>query len=366
MKEKYEALDIKSQTIVDEFDERKPIYEKLEEVVNKFIQDALQDSRMEVTAVESRVKTSGSLIGKLVRKGGKYLSVDEITDVVGFRIITFFSDDVDKVASYMQRIFDIDWKSSIDKRKMHEMNSFGYNSLHYICRIPKSLYTDPDYPELNDIRFEIQMRSTLQHAWAAMEHDIGYKAEIEMPLEYKRMLGRLAGMLELADEEFVRIRVSVAAYRRKMESLIQAGALSEVKLDGDTYATYVAQKPFAKLMQRIADINQGEIQEMTFAPFFPLLKDMGMKTLQDVHDFIKENEEDAYKFAMIQFSDTDFDIIASTVALQDLLIVAALKMGGGMAALKHIYDVINGKSVHNERLAEMAYKQACKLPFMSK
>ena len=48
-----------------------------------------------------------------------------------------------------------------------------------------------------------------------------------------------------------------------------------------------------------------------------------------------------------------------------LLIVAMLKRGGGKAALKHIYDVLNGKSVHNGRLAEMAYRQACKLAFMS-
>lgn len=365
MAEGYETLDMKCQMIVDDFDATHSLYEKVDEIVNKVIGDVLRDSHVEVTAVESRVKKRDSLIGKLIRKGFKYNTIADITDLVGVRVITYFSDDVDKVASYMQNVFDVDWRASIDKRKMHEMNSFGYNSLHYICRVPKSLYSDEEHPEVNEIRFEIQMRSTLQHAWAAMEHDIGYKTEIEMPPEYNRMLGRLAGMLELADEEFSRIRTSVAAYRRKMDTLIRAGALSEVQLNGDTFATFVAQKPFAKLTRRIAAINQGEIQEMTFAPFFPLLKDMGLETLQDVHDFIKENEEDAYQFAMIQFSGTDIDIIASTVALQDLLIVAALKMGGGKVALKHIYDVLNGKSVHNERLAEMAYRQACKLPFMS-
>ena len=91
-----------------------------------------------------------------------------------------------------------------------------------------------------------------------------------------------------------------------------------------------------------------------------------MKTLQDVEEFIRENEEDAYKFAMSQLADTDIDIIASTVGLQDLLIVATLKDGGGKAGLAHIYDELNGKSIHNEMLAEMAFKQASKLPFMNK
>ena len=108
-----------------------------------------------------------------------------------------------------------------------------------------------------------------------------------------RMYGRLAGMLELADEEFSRIRISIAAYRRRMESLIQAGELSEVLLDGDTFNSYIAQKPVDTLMTRIAAINQGEIQELSFEPFYPLLKEAGMNTLQDVEDFIKQNEDDA-------------------------------------------------------------------------
>lgn len=366
MAENYELLDFKCQMIVDEYDEKMPLFETIKELVMSSIQKALSNNDVEVTAVEGRIKQRDSLIGKLVRKGHKYHSLDDITDIVGFRVITLFSDDVDRVASYMEKMFDVDWNESIDKRKMHEMSSFGYNSLHYICRIPKSLYEDGQHPELNNIRFEVQMRSTLQHAWAAMNHDLGYKSEIETPPEYMRMFGRLAGMLELADEEFSRIRISVATYRRRMEALIQAGELSEVQLDGDTFSTYIAQKPFDSLMKRIAAINQGEIQEMSFEPFYPLLKEAGLKTLQDVEDFIRENEDDAYKFAMSQLSDTDIDIIASTVGLQDLLIVHTLKNGGGKSGLIQIYDELNGKSIHNEKLADMAYKKACKLPFMNK
>ena len=366
MAEEMNMLDFKCQMIVDEYDEKQPIFVKIKEIVMESIQKALDNNDVEVTAVEGRVKQRNSLIGKLVRKGHKYHTLDDITDIVGFRVITLFSDDVDRVASYMEKMFDVDWNESIDKRKMHEMSSFGYNSLHYICRIPKSLYHDEQYPALNDIRFEVQMRSTLQHAWAAMNHDLGYKSEIETPHEYMRMFSRLAGMLELADEEFARIRISVATYRRRMEALIHAGELSEVQLDGDTFNTYIAQKPFESLMKRIAAINQGEIQEMSFEPFYPLLKEAGLKTLQDVENFIKDNEDDAYKLALSQLADTDIDIIASTVGLQDLLIVHTLKNGGGKPGVVHIYDELNGKSIHNEKLADIVYKKACKLPFMNK
>lgn len=365
MTKDYDKLGLGSQLIFDEYMDKRPVLDRMKQIVLDRIRQTIRDNHLQVTAIEARVKTPESLVGKLIRKGYKYQSIADITDLMGARIITLFSDDVDRVAALMGNMFDIDWANSTDKRKVHDLDSFGYNSLHYICRIPESLYSDPDCPEINQTSFEIQMRSTLQHAWAAMDHDIGYKSEIETPPEYMRMFGRLAGLLELADEEFSRIRISVADYRRRMETLLQAGELSQVKLDGDTFASYIDQKPFDSLMRRIKAINQAEVREMSFVPYFPLIREMGMETLQDVADFIRDNEEDAYQFALSQLSKTDIDIVASTIGLQDLLIVATLKNGGGRLGVKHIYDVVQGESEHNVGLADMALYQASNLPFMT-
>lgn len=361
---KYETLDINKQLIVDQYDENIEVFNLIRDVATKAINEAVSKSRVEITAVESRLKRRDSLIEKLVRKGQLYNSIFDLTDIFGARIITLFGDDVDRVASVIAQTFDVDWKRTTDKRKMHSANSFGYNSLHYICSIPASMFCDSRHPEINNIKFEIQMRSTLQHAWAAMEHDIGYKSEIETPSEYQRMFGRLAGLLELADEEFSRIRMSVTDYRRRMTTLIKSGDLAGVKLDGDTFASYIARKPFDRLMRRIVAINQCEVQDMPFFRFFPLLKETGVETLQDVEKLIHDNEDDAYELVLHQLAGTDIDIVASTIALQNILVVAALKRGGGKPALKHIYDTLNGSSPNNESVAELVYNQACKLSFM--
>ena len=114
-------------------------------------------------------------------------------------MVTFYSADVDKVAAIVNEAFIVDRRNSVDKRKQHRLDSFGYNSLHYICRLPKNVVDDPEMPLLNELRFEIQMRTALQHVWSTLDHDIGYKGDVKIPHEYIRQFSRMAGMLELMD-----------------------------------------------------------------------------------------------------------------------------------------------------------------------
>lgn len=195
------GLDLHGEMLLEEYCNKQPLFEELQRVVMEKLGTLVQQSGIEVNSMESRIKAEESLVGKLRRKGYKYSSLLDITDIFGARIITFYNEDVDRIASMAEVLFEIDWDNSVDKRRMHQFDSFGYNSLHYICRIPKSLYFNPEMPEINEVRFELQMRTALQHVWSAIQHDIGYKSEIETPLEYHRNLSRLAGMLELADNE---------------------------------------------------------------------------------------------------------------------------------------------------------------------
>lgn len=360
------GLDVHCTMILEEYREMKPVFEKMCSIVRMTLDDAISSGGLYVTAVESRVKEEKSLVGKLEMKGSKYASLADITDILGLRVITFFSDEVDKISAMVDRLFDVDWDNSVDKRKMHELDSFGYNSLHYICRIPESLYHDPEHPEINSYRFEIQMRTALQHVWATMYHDTGYKSGVEVPVEYLRNLNRLAGMLELADEQFSIIRTDINAYRHKVQSLVASGNFKEVPLNGDTFKSYLQLKPFDKLVHRIAAINQAEVHEVSVAPYLPVLKEFRLETLSDVEDFIRDNSEEAYQLAVFQIGNTDLDIISSNVAVQDLCIVHVLKNGGGVNQLTHIFDMLSGPSDYNRSRAERILCAARQLPFMNR
>ena len=183
-----QELNTHAQELLKQYRSMLPVYTQMADIIPERLKEFFAEAGIIVAAVEHRVKTEESLAGKLKLKGGKYKDIFDITDIVGLRVITFYIDDVDKVASIVDRLFEIDWANSIDKRKAHEIDSFGYLSLHYICRIPESKYSVPEHPELNKIRFEVQMRTVLQHAWANMNHDTGYKSGVEIPKVYLRNL----------------------------------------------------------------------------------------------------------------------------------------------------------------------------------
>ena len=354
-------LDIHSEMILEEYRSQLPVFERLQDVVLNLLRRCLNENNILVSGLEARIKTEKSLTGKLELKGYKYHSLDDITDILGARIITYYSDEVDLISALVERLFHIDWENSVDKRKMLETDRFGYLSLHYVCSIPKEVFHDPSMPELNKIRFELQMRSTLQHVWANKYHDMGYKSDVEIPVEYQRNMGRLAGMLELVDEQFSRIRREINDYRRNVQSLVASGNFNEVPLNGDTFRSYLELKPFHRLAEKIAAINQAELYEDSLMPYYKVFYLLGMKTIGDIENLRNQYSDGAYQLALLQLAGTGLDIVACSVALQNLCIVSVLKQGFGEAGLQRLFGLVYGDSNYNVQRAQRVYEQAKKI-----
>ena len=346
-------LDSHGEELMRQYHELRPTLDQMAKDANDLLRKALDEQGIYVTAMEYRVKTEKSLAGKLELKGWKYKSINDVTDLVGLRVITFYTDEVDKVAAIVKRIFDVDWKESVDKRKAHQLDSFGYNSLHYICRLKSG-----------GQRFELQMRTALQHVWSTLNHDTGYKGEVKIPSEYVRQLSRLAGMMELLDEEFSRLRTLITDYRRQTLALVKSGQLDDVLLSKSSFRSYLETQPFDRLNRRIAAVNQAEIFPVSMMSYLRVLSSLGLETLGDVQRLIDDNSEDAYQLALSQLAVTDFDILSSSTGLQYLCIVYVLKHHGGHDGLKEFYDLINGEDETNGLLADMMIEQAKTLPFM--
>ncbi len=347
-------MDPHFEPFLEEYREHLPQLHEEALKIRERLQSTLDQAGLVVAGIEHRVKSEKSLLGKLELKGGKYQKLSDLTDLIGLRVITFYIDDVDKVATAIERMFTIDWENSVDKRRAHEVDSFGYLSLHYIC-------SEPDFP----YRFEIQMRTVLQHAWANMNHDTGYKSGVEVPAHYLRNINRLAGMLELIDEQFSHIRSELTDYRRRVKSLVSSGNLDEVPLDGESFRSFLNLDPFGQLNRKIAAVNQAEIQEVSLMNFLPIFKALGCHSLGDISKLVKTYSDGAYQIACYQMGLTDLDIISASLGPQDLCIAFILKNGGGKPGLKRLFDSLNGPSEANEAIADFLVEQSAGLPFMN-
>lgn len=190
-----------------------------------------------VHSITQRCKTIESFSRKIEKKNA-YESLIDITDLAGIRIITLFSEDVDVVAKLIEREFIIDSKNSIDKRAALDPDRFGYLSLHYVASLNKSRGELQEYFGFGELKMEIQIRSILQHTWAEIEHDIGYKSAVEVPRQIRRRFSRLAGLLELADQEFIGIRKDLDSYALNIKEQMKGGD-AEILIDKITLHNFI-------------------------------------------------------------------------------------------------------------------------------
>jgi len=351
-------MDLHSEIILDEYREKRGTFEKISTIVVEKLNAFVAQTGLLVNSISARIKTSKSLAGKLERKGSKYRTLLDITDILGARIVTYFNDEVDIVADLVTQNFEIDWENSVDKRKLLDPDRFGYLSLHYICRIPETMYKDPEHPEINQYRFEIQLRSALQDVWATIFHDTGYKSDFDVPREYVRSMNRLAGLLEVADNEFKNIRNGLKSYREKIHKAIFEKRYTEVQLDADSFKCYLETKPFDALNQRIAKAHHLEIQDASSTSYLFIFTKMGFKTIGDIEQMIRTCSEDAYTLAAAQFAGKDLDIMASTVGLRNLCNVYILRQGKGLEGLIWLQDIIYGQRPSNQDMALRIFDKA--------
>lgn len=351
-------MNLKNRLILEEYRSSRHIYVKLGDVVHQRLDELVRQSDIQVLGIEHRVKAERSLSGKLARKGDRYHSLHDLTDLLGARIICFFSDDVDRMGKLVEKTFVVDWENSTDKRAQIKVDTFGYLSLHYICSLP----ADEIYPE--DIRgkkFEIQVRTALQHTWAVIEHDLGYKSEFGVPRAMARSFARVASLLEIADDEFVRLREDLKAYTDDIRLKITENQADDVLIDTVSLQEYMHRnKQMKAFLQKICAINSAELEEISPESYIEQLAWLGKKTLGSLQQMLSENEDLAYRMAKQALERTDLDILSSNVGLRFLCRAELVNRGYSSEQIIQFLTLATGRKQGVERQANalLAFRQA--------
>ena len=190
-----------------EFVIARPRYERFAIEVRALLEKLLSAESIKFQPIESRAKTVDSFRDKVSRPGKEYADpLDEISDLVGVRVILNHIGDIQQVVNLLHKEFDVDSKKSVNKILELGEDRFGYSSVHVVAKLASDRAGLSEWSEFDGVLVEFQVRSVLQHAWATISHELQYKREDDIPLEYRRKLVRVAGMLELADEQFDVVR----------------------------------------------------------------------------------------------------------------------------------------------------------------
>jgi ppGpp synthetase/RelA/SpoT-type nucleotidyltranferase len=194
-----------TERFLKDFEGDRPAYEEASKQAETLIKEILVNSPALIHVTTSRCKELSSLRLKLA---GKKCSRprQQITDLIASRVIVYYQDAVPIVVKALSDALEINPYKSIDKRKELEAVEFGYTSVHLIARTRGAWSTSPKYFQLRNKWFEIQVRSVLEHAWAEIEHEVVYKSGIQYPPLIKRRFARIAGAIEILEDEFIALR----------------------------------------------------------------------------------------------------------------------------------------------------------------
>ena len=304
--------------ILEEFENCRNLYTDFTSKCKSLIVDLLGVEEIKFHQITERIKEKHKLEGKIFKKNHKYSKLDEITDIAGIRIITYFEDEVDRIAKIIESEFDVDPENSIDKRTM-ENDKFGYRSLHYVVSLNKSRLKLLEYKKFSGLKVEIQIRTILQHSWAEIEHDIGYKGEKSIPQFAKRTFYRVAALLETADLEFVKLKNILTDYETNVAAeIIETPEM--VSIDKTSLISYInSNSKSAELDSEFAAYVGVELFEPERA-IDELLNDLfsvEVKTIKELDEVIQKNDKKLFEIFkdQVKFDKDEISGLSKGIAL---------------------------------------------------
>jgi putative GTP pyrophosphokinase len=179
---------------------RATLAELVAEIEGRLVADGLR------ATVRGRVKRFDAFYRKVLERSRSVRFVapfEYITDVVGLRVVTPFVDDLQQVAAVLRAHYALEEVD--DKALALSVGEFGYDATHLLVAIPEALRER--HPQAAVRVVEVQLRTTLQDAWAEVEHELVYKADLDVvDVGIRRKLMALNATLSLADTIFQEIR----------------------------------------------------------------------------------------------------------------------------------------------------------------
>lgn len=184
---------------------------KLEILDNDF---QARHSRNPIHHIQCRLKSPSSMFKKLSRKGFP-ATIDSakknLTDIAGVRVVCSYIEDIYTISRMIKRQDDVTVIRETDYIKHPKEN--GYRSLHLVVKIPVFFSDRKIY-----VPVEIQIRTIAMDFWASLEHELRYKAGMEVPPTITAELQACAETIAQTDLDMQRIYNSLEQLEMRKEA----------------------------------------------------------------------------------------------------------------------------------------------------
>ena len=260
----------------EEYDTLVPIAERLRRGLTEQLHHiVVQKSLTLATPIESRIKTWSSIADKCERKEIALNTLVELTDLIGLRLIFLFSRDLKTAISALHATLSVIDQDNTAARL--SASQFGYQSTHFIIKIPDGWTEVPMFAECGKFQVEIQLRTIAQHTWAAASHYLQYKREATTPYTMRRSINRVAALLETVDLEFER----VLSEREEYVSDIASVSMDDESINVD-------------ILRAVLDTELPLANRKEDEPYDALITDLdaaGINTVKALADLIHTHRE---------------------------------------------------------------------------
>ena len=125
-------MNLKCRLILEDYRKQRADFITLGDTVHTMLSNIVKDLGLTVLAVEHRVKEEKSLAGKLERKGDSYNTLEDITDILGCRVVCFLSDEIDKILLLTGKTLQT--KERLSKRMLLDICPF-ITYVHFLLEI---------------------------------------------------------------------------------------------------------------------------------------------------------------------------------------------------------------------------------------
>ena len=187
---------------IEWYTEKESFFDKLAQKIKMDLEQILDAKKIHPHNIDARAKEISDFKEKL--QSGFSYNPKNMQDLAGIRVICYVKSDVDKVCEVIENKdnFEIDYNRSSNRAKILGEDKMGYSSVHYVAKLSKSRTQHEENKQYENIFFEIQVKTILQHAWAEIQHDEMYKRRVNLEPEQKRRFYLVSSLLESADNEF--------------------------------------------------------------------------------------------------------------------------------------------------------------------